>query len=170
VILALDLGSVTGVCVGTAGGSALCGSWRMAPGAGAEVGEFFASFQGYLLGALVTHRPSLIAFEAPWLGPHLATNMHTARRLLGMPAIVEMHAHMQKIDCVEVPPASARKVFTGSGKANKTEVQHWAARRGFGAANHHEADACAVWFFAATAHDPHAALQRDPLFAGGADA
>jgi Holliday junction resolvasome RuvABC endonuclease subunit len=163
-LIALDLGSVTGVCAGEPGARPSCVSWRLPKGGGAEVGAFAAAFEGYLLAALDNWRPELIAFEAPFLGPKLAGNMDVARRLLGLPMLVELIAHKAGIECVEIGIGTARKALVGVGRAEKSAVITAARRRGFSVQDDHQADACAVWLCAVGMRWPRLIGHYDPLF------
>ncbi len=166
-ILALDLGTHTGVAYGAVGDAPTLTTWRMPSGEGADVGRFACVFEQRIRTLVDEIQPSWIGFEAPFLGPVMQDNMDTARRILGLPIIVEMVAHKRGIDCQEYHIGTARKAFTGSGSAKKFRVWQTARARGFAPETEHEADACCVWWN--MAHERYGAqgelLSRyDPLF------
>lgn len=169
VILALDLGTATGVVRGRPGDRPSLATWRLPASGGADVGAYAVAFSDHLAAALADRSDGgvgMVVFEAPFLGPKMATNMHTARRLLWAPGEVERQCAMAGVLCGEASMQEARKAFTGSGRADKADIVAAARRRGFDVADHHQADAAAVWFLIVAARFPAHAGVYDPLFVG----
>lgn len=163
-ILALDLSTVTGVAIGEAGLKPETTVWRMPAGDGSEVGRFLASFETKLVNALPG--VDVLVFEAPFLGPQLANNMHTARRLIGLAAICEKVAFEHKVEVFECTIPTVRKAFCGHGRPKdpKKVVMAAAKARGFTPHTHHEGDALACWWWTVICQKPEYADRYDPLF------
>lgn len=159
--LALDLGTNTGVVRGLPGAAPTSETWRLPSGGRENVGATMSAFEERLSAAL--EGVTLIAFEAPFLGRSMK-DMSAARRVLGWPVIVEMLAFRRAIPVYEVNIASARKAFTGNGRAEKSEVMEWARRRGFNPNSDHEGDAFAVWYFLVSVKAAGQVGAYDPLF------
>jgi len=162
-ILALDLGTYTGVCRGDAGASPVCETWRLPAGGGRDVGPFMDAFEKMLADALPG--VTVLIFEAPFVGAKMLNNMNVARRLVGLPALCEMLAHRHSIECAEANIMTLKKEFAGSGRAEKSDMIHAAGKRGFRVENEHEADASAVWLHAVALRWPEHASKYDPIFA-----
>lgn len=144
-VLALDLGTWTGVARGIPGEAPVMETWRMPAGDGEDVGAFAAAFAARLHAAL--DGVSLLVFEAPFLGPKMTKNMHTARRILGLCWECEKQAAERDVEVAECNLMTVRKEFAGNGRAEKFEVMAAAERRGFSVTDHHQADAVACWWF-----------------------
>lgn len=167
-LLALDLGTHTGVAYGVPGTPAPrieCETWDLPSGGGADVGPFMAAFEAALADRLMRGVSTLV-FEAPFVGPTMLGNMHTARRLIGLPALCEMLAHQRGIPCFECAIPTVKARFAGHGRADKAMMMREAKRRGFRIANDHEADAVACWWWAVVCQHPEHAHAYDALFAG----
>lgn len=169
-LLALDLGTNTGAAYGELGVPApqvTCETWAMPSGGGVDVGQFMDAFDRYLADRLM-RGVSMLVFEAPYLGPKLQTNMHTARKLIGLPAICELQAYRRGIPCFECVIPTVKANFAGHGRADKPTMMREARKRGFRITNDHEADAAACWWWAVVCKRPDFAHVYDPLFSGGA--
>lgn len=148
-ILALDTGTATGVAMGKIGEKPTLSTLRLPDGARSDVGRFFSVFDERLTQIVEQTRPTLIVFEAPFLGPMLAKNMHSARRVIGLPCVVEMVAHRAGVECAEAVIFDVRGFLLGKRGAKKHAVIPEIVARGLSPANDHEADAAAVWLYAA---------------------
>jgi len=169
-LLALDLGTKTGVAYGEPGVPASlveCETWEMPSGGGVDVGAFMHAFERRIDDRLM-RGISLLVFEAPFIGPKMQMNMHVARRLIGMPALCEMLAYRRGIPCFECVIPTVKANFAGHGRADKEMMTREAGKRGFRIANDHEADAAACWWWAVVCRRPDLAHVYDPLFVGGA--
>lgn len=69
----------------------------------------------------------------------------------------ELVAKLRDIRCFEVNVATAKKVLTGNGRAEKADMVIEATRRGFDVTDDHQADACAVGLVALAAMRARAA-------------
>lgn len=161
-LLALDLGTHTGVARGRPGEMPLLQTWEMPSRGGPDVGPFMAAFA-----ALLRHElrgVSLLAFEAPYVGAQMLKNLHAARRGLGLPALCEMIAHEQGVRCVEAKIMTLKKNFAGHGRAEKWEMIRAARQRGFTPDDDHQADAAAVWWWCVCCEWPEFSVRYDPTF------
>lgn len=166
-ILALDLGTKTGAAFGDPGipaSKVVCETWELPSGGRDDVGPFMDTFERQLSDRLL-RGISVLVYEAPFLGPRLASSMHTARRIMGLPAICEMLAHRRGIPVFECVIPTVRANFAGHGRADKVMVTREARKRGFRVQNDHEADAAACWWWAVVCQRPELAHVYDPLFA-----
>ena len=159
-ILALDLGTQTGVALGDAGAppaEIVCKTWQMPKGGGSDVGPFAASFMSQLKADL--DGVSIVIFEAPIMhmgsgGIDPATGKSkrrgfqpdVVRRFYGMAFAIEGVCAIKGIECYEATISSLKKEFAGNGRAEKEDMIISARRRGFPVKNEHEADAVACWY------------------------
>lgn len=148
-ILALDLGTKTGVARGAPGcaASEVCfETWHMPAGGADDVGAFMSAFMQHMKDALTG--VSLVIFEAPYIatGKGKSFRPNVIRRLYGMPAVVEGFAYKRAVECFEVAITTLKKEFAGKGNAEKPDMILAAHRRGFRVNNEHEADAAACWY------------------------
>lgn len=171
-ILALDLGTHTGVAYGPAGSRPTLETWDMPAGGGKDVGPFMGAFIANMEHAL--EGVSLVIFEEPYVA--VRENPHTKkpylqldqiRRAYGMCGIVEGMAHARGIQCAGVVTVTLKKDFTGSGRADKAAMMRMARLLGFEPKNDHEADALAAWVYALRITQPHLAHSYDEIFARG---
>jgi hypothetical protein len=170
-LLALDLGTKTGAAFGDPGTPAqrvACETWELPSGGGEDVGAFMDAFDRMLSDRLMRGITTLV-FEAPYIGPKTMMNMHTARRLIGLPALCEMLALRRGIPCFECVIPTVKANFAGHGRADKPTMMREARKRGFSIKNDHEADAAACWWWAVVCKRPELAHVYDPLFAEGAE-
>jgi Holliday junction resolvasome RuvABC endonuclease subunit len=169
-ILALDLGTQTGVAYGCAGDAPTLTTWQMPKGGGTEVGRFGCTFEAKLRAIVDELQPTLIYYEAPFLMGKGAKNPDTMRRLYGLPMVVEMVACKRGIEVAEAVIKSVRLLFAGAGNAKKYRVWQAAKERGFNPETEHEADAVAVWWHALHerhGHNGDLMALYDPLFIAG---
>ncbi len=169
-ILALDLGTHTGVALGRAGERPTLTTWEMPSGGGENVGPFIACFMDLLEGAL--EGVDLCIFERPFIAirQHHSSPPFVQRdqvaRAYGMAGVVEGFCARRSIACYDVVTVTLKKFFAGSGRANKADMLRAAKRRGFKPANDHEADAAACWLYAVAIKHPEEATNFEVLFAG----
>lgn len=160
-VLALDIASCTGACVGTGADLPDLSHHRL-EAMGQDGGRYFHAFRGWLQDMIVLHKPTLIAFEAPVL-PRM-TSLRTTRALQGLVAHTEEIAHRRSIDCREVNVVDVKRGLTGMGNAKKADMVAVARQYGLDPAVHDEADAFAVWLCAIRQLRPQHAHQWDLIF------
>ena len=171
-ILALDLATRTGACVGA--GDVLPKLMHVdLPQTGEDGGRFFWSFRQWLLGVLDEHRPGLVVFEAPILPRR--TSLTVTRKLQGLAAHVEEIAFNAEIDCREVSVQDVKTALVGHGAAKKADMVKIA--RAYGLEPHtyrkdgeeasDEADAFGAWLCAIRVRQPEHAHRWDLLTGRG---
>lgn len=162
-ILALDLAETTGWAIASPGAIAawplasgallknagpmegvLCGSQKLSAIKGRH-GIIYVSCFRWLQDMIKVYAPSLIVVEAP-IPQH--KSQESARRALGLSAIVDMIAEAKNINILEAHVSTVRKHFAGSGHAKKDEVLDLCRSRGWKPKDHNAADALAVLDFA----------------------
>lgn len=149
-LLALDIATTTGFCVGSPDEAPRFGSFRIPPGFSPdELGRRGAAFSNWLSDLITVEQPSMISFEAPIppRGGNMQTTMQTVRLLMGLSFLAETIAHMRDIECFEAHIQTVRKAFTGSGRSDKEAVIAACVNRGWKVADDHQADAGAIWFY-----------------------
>lgn len=149
-ILALDIASVTGWCVGTAGDRPMYGSVRLM-GKGASDGSLLASMADWLGDMIALYKPSRIVYEAPL--PQ-QTNINAAKIALRLSGVVELISWRKNIRCGEAHVKTVRKAVVGNGNARKPEVVEWVrctlqwpVPTVMGVPDYDSCDAIAVWAF-----------------------
>lgn len=139
-LIALDLATNIGECFGEPDALPTLGHHRL-PSTGEDVGAFLCAFEDWLWGRLEKVCPTVIVFEAPVL-PRAKYNkdtkkveggvsLLTTRKLQGLAGVLEMVAHREGLECVEVQPAEAKQALTGKGNAKKPEMIAAARALGF---------------------------------------
>jgi crossover junction endodeoxyribonuclease RuvC len=161
-ILALDLATQTGTCVGTPDARPVLDHFRL-PSTGTDVGLFLSAWEDWLRPQVREVGPSLIVFEAPILAGQ--TQIATTRKLQGMAGVTEMVAHRAGIECAEVATSQVKKALTGSGKADKAQMIAAAKAYGFDPKTSDEADAFGIWLCAVRLRHPSHAWRWEPLTA-----
>lgn len=161
-ILALDLATQTGFCIGPAdtGEVPTIGHVRM-PSTGPDVGRFLCAWQDWLEPKVREVEPALIVFEAPILPAQ--TQMATTRKLQGMAGVTEMVGHRLGIEVAEVATSQVKKALTGSGRADKADMMAAARHYGFTPQTSDEADAFGIWLCALRLRHPEHAGRWDPM-------
>lgn len=162
-ILALDPGTKCGVAFGRAGAVPFLDTWKLTGNAGGEVGPLLAEFERLLIDVIDEGKPDLITYEAPFLGAKLAANMHTARRVIGFPCLIELVAHKAGIEVSECNLMTVRKHFVGKGRVEKRETIAECIRRGVNPKDDHAADAFACFWWAVACRDESKLTHYDPL-------
>ncbi len=139
-LYALDLATNIGECWGEPDALPTLGHHTL-PSTGEDVGKFLCAFEDWLWGRLEKVCPEVIVFEAPVL-PRAKFNkitkkveggvgLITTRKLQGLAGVLEMIAHREGLECVEVQPAEVKQALTGNGNAKKPEMIAAARALGF---------------------------------------
>lgn len=167
-ILALDLGTRTGIAVGEHTAAPMIRSELLADGAEPHGARFYRL--GLTLDRVIKdNRPDLMMIERPIVsGP--AGKAARAEVAIGLRAIAMMVAHKHHIRFDDVAVSTVRKHFLGHGRvarqdAKKRTIDRCRITLGWIVENDDEADACAIWDYACTKHVPgHQAVPLGDLF------
>lgn len=164
-VLALDLASTTGACVGA--GYDMPDLMHVRLGSmGEHGGRYFYDYRKWLLGVIELHKPTLLVFEAPILPG--VTNLRTTRALQGLTAHTEEMAFRRRIECREISVREVKRGLTGAGNATKDRMMAVACQYGLDPAVHDEADAFGVWVSAIRQLRPEHAQRWDFPIRGAA--
>jgi Holliday junction resolvasome RuvABC endonuclease subunit len=145
--MSLDISTKVGFAVGNAAAKPIFGTHPLPkPLHTDDFGSRFAAFDLWLADQLTVHAPDMLAFESPIppRGTNIDTMWGTIRLLIGLVSIAEMAASHAGIACIEVAVPTWKKGFTGSGRADKTDVITKCMGLGFMVATDHEADAIGI--------------------------
>jgi hypothetical protein len=103
-------------------------------------------------------KPDLVIYEAPLLmmpegktdedGRRRGGNAKTMAALIGMACMVEMLCCRWDVRVVQAASQSARKLFCGSGRADKAQVMAECKRRGWNPIDSNDADALCLLAYA----------------------
>ena len=171
-LLSLDLATHLGWAYGdTDHDDPVSGHYRL-PSTGEEIGPFGAAYGEWLLKMIAEARPEWCVMEAPMQTTGGKTPMATMQKLQGLCYHTEVICWHKEIKCRQVPAATWKKTFTGSGKASKSQRPYPVLRachqRGFNrVVDDNEADAIGIWVHAAGLLAPKQALRFDPLGRAG---
>lgn len=149
-ILALDIASQTGWCVGRADAPPRCGSVKLL-GEGAADGAVLAAMADWFVDSIDVHKPDKIVYEAPL--PH-HSSINSAKLAFRLSGIVELICWRRRIDCKPIHVATVRAQVLGNGRAKKPDVEVWYRAQDWpmpyrnGAVDADAIDAAAVWAFA----------------------
>lgn len=134
-----------------------------------DYGVRYAAFRAWMVDTITVHQPELIAIEAPLMprGDNMKTNLITVRLLMGLAAVAEEVAATMGVRCVEENVQTIKKHFAGTGRADKDAMLARCRQLGWAVANHHEADAAALWSYCKAKTDPKFQYSTTPLFAEG---
>ena len=141
-ILAFDLATNTGWVAGDGARVPEIGHFRL-PATGSDVGRFLCEGRTYFKILIARFQPDMIGFEMPIMG--MVMTPAVSRKLHGLAGVLEMCCRDHGIECREVPPATAKKRLTGSGRAKKPAMILAARRLGLPVETEDEADGAAVW-------------------------
>lgn len=111
-------------------------------------GRVFRAYDHWLSDAITDWQPDLIVIEGPGGFVRQAYPAHL-RFSLGLVAHTERVGWVREVRVREVPPASVKKRWTGSGKAKKPQMVAEARARGFEPIDDNHADALAILDYAA---------------------
>lgn len=172
IILALDLASVTGWCVGEPGGPPLHG-WLRFASAGASHEAIFAAALKWTHEMITVHAPNLIVWEAPMPTSFNrgTSNVNTTTLLYGLPAVVGAVAYQARVPRIlKASTKDVRLHFIGQnpkGHIGKKLVMRQCRVMGWEVDDDNEADALALWSFMCSLIAPELALRPTPLFGRG---
>lgn len=153
-VLALDIATNTGVCVGQSGADPR--AWSVNLGKAPDAQRFSQALR-LTASLLETHKPDLVAVEAAIGGPK------ASQYLIGLVACVTGVCWDRRVRCEPVHLGSVRKHFLGKSlttrhfphlkpaaakKAIKAEVMKRCELLGWPVETDDEADACAIWDYA----------------------
>lgn len=164
-MLALDLGTNLGYCLGTGADNPRLGSVLL-PTTGEDVGTYLDFYFRWLNAMLEQEAINLVVFEAPTLpGAKVdketgklikaPTTIATTRKLQGLAGVTEMvvvqankdleDAGLPGVACREVFLQTAKKELGGHGRSDKDDMMLAAKRCGMNPRTFDEADAFGVW-------------------------
>jgi hypothetical protein len=142
-LLALDLGTTTGFCLGTVA-SHQSGTASFKPGRFEGGGMRFVRFRRWLNELAAAHGPfTQVAFEE--VRRHAATD--AAHVYGGLMATLTAWCEENSVPYEGVPVGTIKKHWTGKGNANKDAMIAEAVRRGQSPVDDNEADAMALFAF-----------------------
>jgi hypothetical protein len=167
-ILSLDLATRTGHCHGPIGGRPLWGSQDF--GRGRDNGAVLADFSAWLNAKIEVLRPTIVAFESPYMpvgrSPFAApANALTIRRLYAFAGITEAICHARRVQCYEARPLEITRHFLGGPAPKGRREKKLATVRmchllGFAVTDDDEADALALWAYAEAVFAPSMLSRR----------
>lgn len=157
-IIALDLATTVGWAVATAGAieswptrdivqygptdGVTCGAKKFG---GSGRGALFLDFVRWFDDMIDQHDPGMVVVEQP---VHSRT-MAAARIAMGLAGLVDLMCHHHGIAIDGWAPASVKKHFCGSGRAQKADIEAACRSRGWSFPDNNAADALAVLDMAA---------------------
>ena len=144
-VLALDLGTKCGYALRRRDGSITHGTESFAPRKSWHEGQRWLNFRMWLTAIIEREQVHVIAFEAVMShGTKARQNILAAHAYGGFLACMHAVAATRNIECIGVAVPTAKKHWTGSGRADKTAMMAEAVRRGFNPDTDNAADALAV--------------------------
>lgn len=163
-ILALDVATRMGVADGEAGLFPVLTTIKL----GREHdnhADIFARAALWITRRMLDHAPDLVVIEKP-------VGIHDSSLLLGLRGVMLGLICAHKVRHLEVPVATWRLYFLGSGKLKKAEAKARAvdtcARLGWGRdLDHNAAEAAGMWLWGCARIAPRAVQRHEPLFLGG---
>ena len=158
-ILALDIATNTGVALGDPR-AGLPKLWTVRFGAqGSSLEASFAEAIAWTKDRLIDDKPSMIAFESPMAPSFMKghTNANTIRKLMGLAAVIGGTAHgMGFYNLAEASVRDIRQHFLGTTRLRSADAKKATIARcrdiGLDTRDDNQADACALWCFAARLH------------------
>lgn len=143
-LLALDLGTNTGYCVGAREGALASGAASFKPGRYDGGGMRFVRFRKWLDDLQESYPIDRVAFEE--VRRHAGTD--AAHVYGGLMATLQSWAEDRSIPYEGIPVGTIKRSFTGNGAASKDLMITEAVKRGFAPGSSDEADAIGIWFCA----------------------
>lgn len=140
-LLALDLGTKSGFCMGQPGGSTMSGTADFKPGRYNGGGMRFVKFRAWLNDLKGAYPIDRVVFEE--VRRHAGTD--AAHVYGGLMATLTAWCEENNIPYEGVPVGEIKKSFCGKGNASKDQMIAEAVKRGFAPASDDEADAIAIW-------------------------
>lgn len=156
VIMALDLATNIGWCVGEPGSTPRAGSYRL-PSTGDDVGRFLDHFSDWLVYTLGETKPTDVFYESPFVGAKTARK--TAMKLMSLCGHTELIATRRRLPCSEATGSEVTKYFIGRARfqhdnptvrrqMKKDAVIGKCRKLGWQVPDDDAADAAALWTFA----------------------
>lgn len=145
-ILALDLATKTGWCVGEHDAEPNFGTYAL-PKTDDDIGRFLVAFEDWLVGMMALEDPELVVFEAPIFLGGRNSNIMTARKLMGLANQTEVVCYRRGVTCREGHLQKVKKFFAGHGRAEKADMIAAARRFGFAVTDDNQADSVGLWCF-----------------------
>ncbi len=142
-IIALDLGTNCGFCVGHAD-SHISGTWALHQSRYDGGGMRFVKFRGRLNEALNAYRPEAVYYEE--VRRHLGVD--AAHVYGGLQAVLQSWCEDNKLPYQGVPVGTIKKFATGRGHAKKQAMIDAAVAWGYCPIDDNEADAIALFRWA----------------------
>jgi Holliday junction resolvasome RuvABC endonuclease subunit len=142
-LLALDLSTEIGWCVGAPPDVLPRTDTFVLPQTGDNVGRFAAAFEDWFVPFIREVKPRALIFEAPNLSTK--TTPATIIKLYGLCFDAEKIAYRHGIRSFKVGASQIKKFFAGHGRAEKEDMVAAARRHGWPVQDHHQADAAACW-------------------------
>lgn len=139
-LLALDLGTTTGFCVGHVG-STSSGTANFKPSRYDGGGMRFVKFRKWLNELKAAYPIDMVVFEE--VRRHAGTD--AAHVYGGLMATLTAWCEDNSIPYEGVPVGQIKKAWTGKGNAPKEAMIAEAVKRGFAPTDDNEADAIALW-------------------------
>jgi Holliday junction resolvasome RuvABC endonuclease subunit len=139
-ILALDLGTTTGWCVGSKGHH-ISGTWNLKPGRFDGGGMRFVKFRSRLAELHESSPVSVVYFEE--VRRHAGTD--AAHVYGGLMATLTAWCETEGIPYEGVPVGQIKRAFTGKGNADKARMMSEAFDRGYSPIDDNEADSIALF-------------------------
>lgn len=140
-LLALDLGTKSGFCMGQPGGSTMSGTADFKPGRYNGGGMRFVKFRAWLNDLKSAYPIDRVVFEE--VRRHAGTD--AAHVYGGLMATLTAWCEELEIPYEGVSVGEIKKSFTTRGNASKDEMIAEAIKRGYAPMTHDEADAIALW-------------------------
>lgn len=164
-ILTLDCATATGWCAGDGSTTPIVGNVNLPKGI--DDPQYFDFWRRWLIQLFDDVKPTIVVFEAPFL--HANMNGTTARKLIGLTAVLQEVCGHLKVPVEETTPSHVKKVLTGSGKSEKPDMLRMAKKCGVAAKTYDEADAFGIWVCAVHYHArEHQAAWDKKIYSGGA--
>lgn len=139
-VLALDLGTTTGWCMGDRADALVSGVMNLKPGRFDSASMRFIRFRKQLGELCGVQKPDVIVFEE--VRRHAGTD--AAHVYGGLMAMLQTFATDEGIPYEAVPVGTIKKFATGKGNADKAAMLDAARRWGHRPADDNEADAIAL--------------------------
>lgn len=166
-IIALDLASTTGICIGKPNTSPIFFTESLGDVGGGH-GERMAQAIRMTNRLIKQYQPTFIALEAP-----IKTNKTqkvVEELLMGLRGCVIGIAHMHHVPLEQFEISTVRRHFIGHGglksKPAKDAVMKRCKQLGWNPKNFDESDSGAVWDYACSRQSRSHSLQGTPLFGG----
>lgn len=145
-LLALDLGTKCGFCVGKDADNAISGVWDLSPGRFNGGGMRFVKFRSRLNEIRAAFPISRIVFEE--VRKHAGTD--AAHVYGGLMAILTEWCESNRVPYEGVPVGTIKKHWTGKGNASKEMMIAECLQREMAVADDNEADSIALFDYAMT--------------------